>query len=95
MPRKSFMGQRCKKLQIGPAARTVDVDHIRTACIQWRCEIKCRTQKILHGFVNIADLIIGGIKSRKILLHLLVQILKGRRRFKIFYFCNIREFSKE
>lgn len=77
------MRKSCKKLQVGVAVGTVDINYIGTACIKRRGKIKCRTQEIFHRFVDIADFIISGTKQWKILLLAPTQILKGRFWLKI------------
>ena len=83
VPWKSLVRKSCKKLQIGVAVGTVDINYIGPAGIKRRGKIKCRTQEIFHGFVDIADFIISGIEWREILLHDPIQILKGRFWLKI------------
>ena len=92
MPRKSLVRKSCKKLQVGVAVGTVDINYIGTAGIKRRSKIECRTQEIFHGFVDIADFIISGIKWWEILLHGPIQILKGRFWLKIVYFHTLCQF---
>ena len=77
------------------AVGTVDINYIGTAGIKRRSKIECRTQEIFHGFVDIADFIISGIEQREILLHGLIQILKGRFGFKIVYFHTLCKFLEK
>ena len=95
MPRKSLVRKSCKKLQVGVAVGTVDINYIGTACIKRRGKIKCRTQEIFHRFVDIADFIISGTKQWKILLHSPTQILKGRFWLKIIELNTLCQFGEK
>ena len=78
------MGQRGKKFQSLITGRRIQIDHIRRACIDRRCEIKSGTQIILHGVVYCAEFERDIFKCRKVRENLFSQAVQHLRRFHFF-----------